>query len=406
MYIGQTKVMNNGYEAKITKIYDDGYVDCIFENDIERSHVSYSSFYHGKIGLKSNKQLHEEASIKDLRRQMKSGEFATCIAYRTNIDIDIRFDDGTEIYNVTKCSFMNGDFTNPNSDSRFSMKDVIIDMNCGMKAKCIEDRGCNGIDIMFEDETVVTTTRGNFRKGSVANPTLGYMYSLRVNHEPYIGQEKYMNCGYKCRIIKCDYVWDTTVEFEDGSQVEHIYKSSFDRGTVLHPKLGALWRDNDSIAQRLIFYWFKKFYPDTVYNIRPDWLRNNSTGKNFELDIYIPSIKVAIEFDGAVLGHFTYNRTNNKKFKLIQSSSHIHRIFVIRDDDVRIVTFNGSKYTNISLKYKDNSDRLPDLIEAINIILEDLKSVERAFFDYDLIAKLYNKEDFLCLLGVNQIREE
>lgn len=409
MYIGETKVMNNGLKATCVAIRGRNDCDFQFENGVLREHVRYDSFRTCKLGLKSNKQLHDEANIRGTRVQMKSGEFATCIDYRTNTDIDIRFDDGTELYHCMKTHFINGCYTNPNSESRFSLKGTIVDMNCGMKAVCIEDRGCNDIDIMFEDETVVTTTRGNFRKGSVTNPTLGRGQAMRIKHDSFVGLEKYMNCGYKCKITKCDFVWDITVEFDDGSIVEHRYKSEFDRGSILHPKLGMLWKDGDSVAQRLIFYWFKKIYPDTVYNLRPDWLKNPSTGNNFELDIYIPSLRIAVEFDGSVPSHFSYNETNTTKASLIQRSNKIDKIYVIREMDRRIVTFSGDKYSkfyNISLSYKGINGRLPDVIDAINIIFSDLGLSTKANFSYDVISKLYSKEDFKCLLEVKQISGE
>lgn len=35
-----------------------------------------------------------------------------------------------------------------------------------------------------------------------------------------------------------------------------------------------------------------------IYNHRPDWLKNEKTGKNLELDIFYPELKLAIEANG------------------------------------------------------------------------------------------------------------
>jgi hypothetical protein len=44
----------------------------------------------------------------------------------------------------------------------------------------------------------------------------------------------------------------------------------------------------------------KTWFPDkgVIYNYRPLWLQNPKTGKNLELDIYYPDLKLAIEFNG------------------------------------------------------------------------------------------------------------
>jgi hypothetical protein len=39
-----------------------------------------------------------------------------------------------------------------------------------------------------------------------------------------------------------------------------------------------------------------------ILNFRPDWLRNPETGRNLELDIYLPDIQAAIEVQGVQHG--------------------------------------------------------------------------------------------------------
>ena len=47
-----------------------------------------------------------------------------------------------------------------------------------------------------------------------------------------------------------------------------------------------------SFAEQCVYYYVKKEYPDAINRYKADWL------DNFELDIYIPSINYAIEYDG------------------------------------------------------------------------------------------------------------
>lgn len=400
---GDTRKMRNGHYA--TCVYYRSYksADFVFDTGEKREHVKWRTFSEGKLGLKSNDVKNAEFNIVGMRKQMKCGEYATCIAYRNNKDIDVKFDDGSIRYHELKSSFVHGDLTNLNSASRFSMKGVIIDMNCGQKATCIEDRGVYDIDIQFEDGVVTITSRSAFRKGSVTNPEIGRGAAVRRKYN-FVGLEKYMNCGYKCKIIEYFDTKNITVQFEDGAIVKHRYKSEFDKGCILHPKLGRLWDDRDSIAQRLIFYYIKLYFSDAVYGLRPDWLKNYYTGCNFELDIYIPSIKVAIEFDGSVAGHFSKSRSKVEKFKLINSSENIDKIFVIRDDDDRIVTYDSPKYENIRLNYNGNDMRLPSIVETMELVLHKLGIDAELELNYDVIKILYDREAFKCLLKERMIK--
>ena len=51
-------------------------------------------------------------------------------------------------------------------------------------------------------------------------------------------------------------------------------------------------RRHTSFAEQAVFYYIKKFFPDAINRFKADFL------ERFELDIYIPSRKVAIEYDG------------------------------------------------------------------------------------------------------------
>jgi hypothetical protein len=50
-------------------------------------------------------------------------------------------------------------------------------------------------------------------------------------------------------------------------------------------------------------------------NIRPDWLKNENSGRNQELDIYVPKLKIAIEYQGR---HHFINLYGNDKLKHLQ----------------------------------------------------------------------------------------
>lgn len=39
--------------------------------------------------------------------------------------------------------------------------------------------------------------------------------------------------------------------------------------------------------------------PHAVHKVRPDWLRNPKTGRCMELDMYIPDLQLAVEYNGS-----------------------------------------------------------------------------------------------------------
>ena len=44
---------------------------------------------------------------------MKNGLLATCVAYRSAVDIDIKFEDGTIVEHRTKAQLLNGGILHP-----------------------------------------------------------------------------------------------------------------------------------------------------------------------------------------------------------------------------------------------------------------------------------------------------
>lgn len=55
-----------------------------------------------------------------------------------------------------------------------------------------------------------------------------------------------------------------------------------------------------SYTELLVREYFKFFLPEepVEYNVRPDWIKNTFTGKNLELDIFYPTLGLAIEVNG------------------------------------------------------------------------------------------------------------
>ena len=72
-------------------------------------------------------------------------------------------------------------------------------------------------------------------------------------------------------------------EFQNA--IENLVREQFG-----YPKIGDAW-----VSETMLFHIVEEIYPDVeiIRHHRPNWL------EGLELDIYIPSLKIAIEYDGA-----------------------------------------------------------------------------------------------------------
>lgn len=96
----------------------------------------------------------------------------------------------------------------------------------GQKMKCIEYRNTDDIGIEFEDGTVVKHKKYyNFKHGYVKNPN------------EHLGKVSTNNDNQKMKIIKYINSDDITVQFEDGTIVEHKTYSNFKYGKIRNPNI-------------------------------------------------------------------------------------------------------------------------------------------------------------------------
>lgn len=108
------------------------------------------------------------------------------------------------------------------------------------------------------------------------------------------------------------------------------------------PRCAKAWQT--SLPEQIIFYYIKKIFPDTVNSYKPDWLGRG------EIDIFIPSIHLGIEYDG-IRWHKDSNR-DIAKDKIILS----HNIKIIRVRERGLPELNDGSYCiSVVQNYKDYS---------------------------------------------------
>lgn len=168
------------------------------------------------------------------KKLMKCGMYATIIKYDSCKDIDIKFDDETIVKNRTYRNFELGNIKNPNlKNSKIVDRtgEIRLMVN-GQKAKIIAYRTKIDLDVMFEDGTIVKNKKyTNFKRGSIGNPNY---HPLVVDKT---GTIKMMHCGLNAKIIRYKNSNDIDIQFLDGTILKNKTYNQFSRCKIAHPNL-------------------------------------------------------------------------------------------------------------------------------------------------------------------------
>ena len=456
--LGQKNRMRNGMEC--TVIADRGAfeIDVLFEDGTIVTNRSRQAFKKGKIAnptLGKHYTMTINKSIVGQTRTMKCGMDCTVINDRGAYDIDVQFEDGTIATNKYRAAFKRGEIANPTLGKFYTMSkntSIIgqtLTMNCGMDCTVIEDRGSKHIDVQFEDGTIVTNvTRTSFRERTIANPTLGKGYALskktnivgqtrmmncglectviydrgsrdidvqfedgtivssrrdiflqglikNPNYDPtsILGQKRRMNCGQMCEVIEDKGSEQIAVKFEDGYIRFNCSRANFFKGKINNPNIAT----SQSLPQTIVYHFVKQYFSDAIANYRPDWLKNEDTGLNLEIDIWIPGLKTGIEYDG-YKWHSEETDLSEKKYKLFLNSQNIDSIITILEKGS--IAHISSKHVNYQLDYtsygktrgsndSEYSHLLKQLETVIKQILHDLGVDCDVSINDELIDQLY-----------------
>ncbi len=145
-----------------------------------------------------------------------------------------------------------------------------------------------------------------------------------------------------------------------------------------------------SIPEKIIYYYFKKYYSETKANYKPEWLKPK------EIDIYIPELNAGIEYDGQY-----YHK--NKEHDLEKDNICIKnglKLIRIREKGAKTINSPATVYT---MKQDTNSNYL-FVGEAIDFINECLNikieyDIKRDFDDIIKMIDFLEKEN--CIAKTN-----
>ena len=375
--VGQEMIMSNNMRAIV--IEDNGAYDIKIQ--FEDGYIACCSRSHFKTGnVKNPNQI--KGSLLGQRAIMNCGMEAEVIEDNGSRDITVRFTDGYTTYHRERGAFVRGMISNPNCWKKNAVGKKLI-MSCGMEAEVVEYKGSKDITVKFEDGTILTKQRiDKFNSGHINNPNF--------NGGSIKGRVSMMNCGMEAEVIEDYGNEDIMVKFADGTIKEHCTRHNYINGRIRNPNLA----NNHSLPQTLIYYFIHKFFPDTISNYRPDWLRNRKTSANLEIDVWIPSKKIGIEYDG-YRGHSMETQGSIEKSILISTTNEIKTMITILERGT--VVHTSPKHINYQLDYVSDYNEyfllLKQLEKTINKILKYLGVNSVIEINEEIIKKLYYNID-------------
>ncbi|MCQ2799671.1 MAG: hypothetical protein MJ228_02750 [Bacilli bacterium] len=309
---------------------------------------------------------------------MKNGMFATCTGYRTTKDIDITFEDGTVIQHIQKKNFYSGGVVNPNSSyNPYIRVGYLPETNPNLLEEW--DYSKNSIDPStisksYKDKVwwkchkghswqATVCSRANKQHGTgcpyckgnrviegetdfeTNNPELmkDWDYVKNEGIDPKkISANSGVRVWWKCHF--CGKEWQTKAN----------NRSSLKRGCPVCSK------KSTSYGEQALFYYVKMIYPNAVNRYRD--------GK-FELDVYIPEIKVGIEFDGVYFHSGNKSeQKEQKKFEMCKEKG----VFLYRVKDSKAM--HQESVTADRCVGVDNLQDTEGLETAIRVILSEIDS--------------------------------
>ena len=128
-----------------------------------------------------------------------------------------------------------------------------------------------------------------------------------------------------------------------------------------------------SLPEEIVAYYVSQHF-EIIQGYRPDWLKLTS-GHNGEIDIWIPSIKVGIEYDGGIHGQQENQEKDILKNSLITTSNECVKLYRIRELEAADIGDGNEKISLIRMKENLSLTSVKgrcELSRVINILLKEL----------------------------------
>lgn len=339
MRMGETKMMNCGMEATIIDYKNSQNVTIRFKNGITKDHVAYSLFVHGLVRYEGKSKTYAKKRLGETDT-MRNGLKAIIIAYRTCMDMDVKFETGVIREHVSYAEFSSGYLTEEKQDfiTTRQKKDRLHEkhmMNCGFEAEIIDYKGSQNMTIRFENGEIREHVSYNqFKLGRIAAKA----DNRSLKKTDRLGEKRTMNCGSKATIIRYGTALDVDVQFDDGSIREHINYQKFKNGNLL------------PLEQR-----------KTIKEERLGETKVMDDGVSGTIISYVNSgdIDVSLE-NGTVIRHTTYRRFTNglihkRKIDKVKEEKTGQIIKLKNGDTCKIINYRNSR--DVDIQFSDGTIR-------------------------------------------------
>lgn len=119
-----------------------------------------------------------------------------------------------------------------------------------------------------------------------------------------------------------------------------------------------------SFPEQVIYYYVKLLFPDTINGVKID---------NMEVDIFIPSIKIGIEYDG----EYYHNSEKRLKHDLLKNKTMLkHGIHLIRIREDGCPIIKDTTCTVFTFKYSSDYSNLGTVIKNLLVLLSKCAATE------------------------------
>lgn len=237
-YIDYTGKSNNGMNFKVINYEDTKNITVQFEDGTivttNVHHVLTNSVPHPTYTARMYKR---DCHIGE-KGMSASGLEMTIIAFRTYADIDVQFPDGAIVKNKNYGSFKKGEIKHPDGTGKGVIPSQRIGMKVkqtnGQIAEIIDYKNQLDITIRFEDGTIITDKPyKSFINGCVRNPNIsGYGTTLKTNR---VGETNTSLDGQIMTIIEYTNSHHMKIKFDDGETMSTDYQR-FKEGKIRSPK--------------------------------------------------------------------------------------------------------------------------------------------------------------------------
>ena len=275
--IGEISISNsNKMKMEIIEYRNARDIDVRFEDGAEVYHKAYDAFIKGTI-------KYPITAFIGKTKQMRNGYYCTITEVRGYEDIDVVFSNGVKNTNQTMSNWRAGIIGFPMDHLKLLSEKLALSrigltrtMNNGIEATIIAYNDANAVDIQFDTGEIKRGVRySNFLRGTIATK----------ERFCKVGQISTMSNGMQATITQYRNYQDIDIEFEDGKKRSHVGYKEFLYGRIAYDP-----RDELSISK----------IGETVFH--------KKTGMLLSIICYRNALDIDVLFeDGAVAAHKTYS---------------------------------------------------------------------------------------------------